>query len=302
VTLRVRKTAARAGLLAWAAFAYALPAAAEDADAVTRGAYVFHLGGCEGCHTDKKNQGPRLGGGRAFKTDFGTFYSPNITPDPDTGIGGWTFADFKAAMREGRRPDGANYFPAFPYPAYTHIRDADLEDLWAYLQAQAPVQRTNTDHDLKAPFGWRWGVTFWNWLYLDKGPRPEWSRGRYVAEALAHCHECHTPRTVLGGRDDAMAYAGTKRNPEGLEVPNITPDPETGIGEWSPGDMDLLFTIGMLPDGDFVGGVMAESVSHATSKMTKADRQALIDYIRARAPLVNRVKTKKARNSGGDEW
>ena len=266
------------------------------------GEYIFNLAGCEGCHTDKKNNGPRLAGGRAFETDFGTFYSPNITPDVQTGIGVWTYADFKTAMRHGRAPDGSHYFPSFPYTSYTRMTDEDLKALWDYLKSQPGVTRENKDHDLSPPFGWRWTVRFWNWLYLDKGPEKGWSRGRYVAEALSHCHECHTPRGSLGGRDDDMAYAGTKRNPEGITVPNITPDPETGIGKWGAGDFDMLLTIGMLPDGDFVGGVMGESVSHSTSKMTPKDRQTLIDYLMNRPAIKNRVESKKSQQSQGDDW
>lgn len=269
---------------------------------VARGQYVYHLGGCEGCHTDKKGDGPKLAGGRAFKTDFGTFYSPNITPDPNTGIGRWSEADFFNAMRHGEAPDGSNYFPAFPYTSYTRMTDRDLRDLWTYLMAQPPVVRENRAHDLKPVFGWRWLVTFWNWLYLDAGPKADWPRGRYVAEALSHCHECHTPRDMLGGREDDRAYAGTKRNPEGLQVPNITPHDETGIGKWSDGDLKMLFTIGMLPDADFVGGVMAESVTHATSKMTEADRQAMIEYLRTLKPVENRIGKKKTGDSGGSSW
>lgn len=284
----------------WAAFAF--PAQATDALALSRGEYMFNLAGCEGCHTDKKNNGERLVGGRAFATDFGTFYSPNITPDVATGIGSWTLADFTNALRHGKAPDGSNYFPAFPYPAYTHMSDDDVSDLWTYLRAQPAITHANQAHDLQPPFGWRWLVTAWNWLYLDPGPTSDWSRGRYLAEALAHCHECHTPRNMLGARNDAMAYAGTPRNPEGITVPNITPDVETGIGKWSAGELNQLFSLGMLPDGDFVGGVMAESVSHATSKMTPADRQALIEYLSTLPPIHNRVKVEKSSKTNTQDW
>ena len=296
------RTAIAAWTLAgvWAAFA--LPVQAEDANAFKRGEYVFNLAGCEGCHTDKKNGGERLSGGRAFPTDFGTFYSPNITLDPDTGIGAWTLNDFTNALRHGQAPDGSNYFPSFPYTAYTHMTDPDLADLWTYLQAQPVVSRPNQAHQLRAPFGWRWLMTFWNGLYLDTGPKPDWPRGRYVAEALSHCHECHTPRNALGGRLDSMAYAGTARNPEGITVPNITPDPQTGIGTWATRELSMLLGTGMLPDGDFVGGVMAESVTHATSKMTEDDRQALIDYLGTLAPIINRVKTEKPRKTNTQDW
>jgi len=271
-------------------------------DLVADGEYIFNLAGCVGCHTDKKTKGPLLAGGRAFKTDFGTFFSPNITPDLDTGIGRWSFADFRSALRDGLRPDGAHYFPAFPYTSYTHMTDDDISALWAYLQAQPSVSQPNQAHQLKAPFGWRWLVGFWKILYFEKGPKPEWPRGRYIAEALSHCPECHTPRNWLGGQKTNMAYGGTKKNPEGLIIPNITPDLETGTGKWKTGDFDMLFSIGMLPDGDFVGGVMGESVSHSTSKMTLEDRKALITYLQSVAPVHNPVKPQKAEKSGTDAW
>ncbi|HEY9080968.1 c-type cytochrome [Magnetovibrio sp.] len=271
-------------------------------DSLAKGEYIFNLAGCEGCHTDKKNNGPRLAGGRAFKTDYGTFFSPNITPDPNTGIGKWTFDDFKRALREGIAPDGSHYFPAFPYTSYTHMTDDDIAALWAYMQAQPATNHVNTAHDLKAPFGWRWLMVFWNALYLDPGPKSDWDRGRYVTEALSHCHECHTPRNLLGGYQNDKAFAGTISNPEGITVPNITPDPDTGIGKWSEGDLKMLFTTGMLPDGDFVGGVMSESISHSTSKMTAQDRQALIRHLQSLPPVHNPVKAPKAKVSGGGDW
>jgi len=290
-----------ATLVAGAALVYTpLPVMAQDQ--LAEGEYIFNLAGCEGCHTDKKAKGPRLAGGRAFKTDYGTFFSPNITPDLDTGIGTWKFNDFKRALREGLAPDGGHYFPAFPYTSYTHMTDEDIAALWTYVQAQPAVAHVNTPHDLSPPFGWRWLMVFWNMLYLDQGPKPDWDRGRYVTEALSHCHECHTPRNAIGGYRQDQAFAGTKSNPEGIAIPNITPDAETGVGKWTEGDFNMLFTIGMLPDGDFVGGVMSESVSHSTSKMTAKDRKALIRHLQALPSIHNQVKPPKAKISGENDW
>lgn len=293
--------AALVTLVTWAALMSA-SAHAMAQDRLARGQYIFNLAGCEGCHTDKKNKGPRLGGGRAFKTDYGTFYSPNITPERTTGIGDWSFKNFKRALREGIAPDGSHYFPAFPYTSYTHMTDEDLTALWTYLQAQPAVTQTNSAHKLRAPFRWRWLMVFWNALYLDPGPKADWSRGRYIVEALSHCQECHTPRNMLGGYRRDMAFAGTKRNPEGIAIPNITPDPQTGVGKWKAPDFDMLLTIGMLPDGDFVGGVMSESVSHSTSKMTAQDRKSTIKHLQSLPPIHNPVKAPKAKETGGNEW
>lgn len=132
--------------------AIALPPFESQAqNLLSKGEYIFNLAGCEGCHTDKKGGGQRLVGGRAFKTDFGTFYSPNITPDLNTGIGKWTHDDFSRALRHGIAPDGSNYFPIFPYTSYTKMSGQDIHALWTYLQDQTPIAQANRDHDLKAP-------------------------------------------------------------------------------------------------------------------------------------------------------
>ena len=158
----------------------------------------------------------RFAGGRALKTPFGTFYGPNITPHPQAGIGRWTEADFVNAMRHGKRPDGANYFPAFPYPSFTKIIDSDLRDLWAYLRSLPPNSRASQQHDLRFPFGFRFAVTFWKWLYFTPalaavpGATPVVNRGAYLVQALGHCGECHTPRNFLGGPRRDRLLAGGK--------------------------------------------------------------------------------------------
>lgn len=295
------KTAALAVLTVGAALLFSTAATGAEKTAQERGRYIFDLAGCEGCHFDKKNKGPKLAGGRKFETDFGTFFSPNISPDPETGIGNWTFDDFERAMRLGISPSGANYYPAFPYSAYTHILGDDLKDLWAYLQSRPAVKRANQNHDLKWPFSWRKLIAVWNWLYLDVGPSEGWSRGKYIAEALAHCQQCHTPRNLLGGLQRDMAYSGTARNPEGITVPNITPERDSGIGKWSKGDLDMLLKMGMLPDADFVGGIMAEMVTHATSKLTVDDRAALMAYINQLRPVIHQIR-RNSSSTSDEDW
>ncbi|MDJ0950574.1 MAG: cytochrome c [Alphaproteobacteria bacterium] len=278
------------------------PKAQAEDDAVARGAYVFHAAGCLGCHTDVKNKGPALAGGRALKTPFGTFYGPNITPDPDHGIGSWSEAEFIRALREGRAPDGSHYFPAFPYPAFTGMSDQDMRDLWAYLRAQPAVAEPSRPHDLRFPFGWRFAVTFWKWLYFEPGPMaPEeakseaWNRGAYLVRALGHCGECHTPRDALGGLKTDMWLAGAQEGPEGGSVPNITPDSETGLGKWSKDDFLFLLQIGLTPSGDVVGGQMGEVVDNTTSKLTDQDRAAMVDYLRSLPPVQNKIEPKKTK-------
>ena len=283
-----------AALAAAAAAAADPPSAAAPSpsagDPVQRGAYVFIAAGCYGCHTDEKRGGAPLAGGRPLATPFGTFHAPNITPDPQHGIGGWSDAQFVEAFRHGRRPDGDALFPAFPYTAYTKMSERDLLDLKAYLFAQPPVPTPDKPHDLTPPFGWRFLLPAWQALYLEPGPLaddpaqpPEWNRGRYLVEALGHCGECHSPRGRLGGIDRDRHLAGNPNGPDGDAVPSLRPGPK-GIGDWSVADIELALELGMLPDGDFVGGAMAEVVRNSTSKLTPEDRRAIAVYLKSLSP------------------
>lgn len=284
-------------------------AMAADPGAVERGRYVFDAAGCAGCHTDKKNKGAPLAGGPALKTPFGTFYGPNITPDKDHGIGRWTVDDFDRALRQGVRPDGSSYFPAFPYTSYTRMTGHDVRDLWAYMVTVPTVAQADKPHDLKWPYGWRPLVRVWKALYFTPAllPMPTGAagieRGAYLVKALGHCAECHTPRNAFGGLRSKMALAGTDTGPTGGTIPNITPDRETGIGKWSDGDVESLLELGMLPDGDFVGAGMGEVVDSTTGRLTKADRKAIIEYLKSVPPVENRVgKPKKKDPSPDRDW
>ncbi len=267
---------------------------------IKRGKYLFDAAGCAGCHTDKKGKGAFLAGGRELKTPFGVFYSPNITPDPNNGIGKWSDADFIRALRQGISPDGGHYFPVFPFPSYTGITDGDLTDIWAYIFTTTPVATPNRPHEVAAPFGWRFLLPVWKALYFTPGPfRPdpaendEWNRGAYLVRALGHCGECHTPRNVMGAMRTDMTLAGTSQGPLGGLIPNITPDKTTGIGRWPDGDLKELFQSGMLPDGDFVGSEMGEVIDQATSRMKDTDIKAMIQYLRSLPPVQNKIESKK---------
>lgn len=265
-----------------------------SADPVERGAYIFAAAGCAGCHTDVKTNGPLLAGGRALETPFGIFYSPNITPDPETGIGSWTEADFARALREGVGPDGTVYFPVFPYTSFTMMKDTDVADLWAYMQTVPAIVQANRAHDASFPFGWRGLLPIWRWLKFEPGllaPDPALSeaaaRGAYIANALGHCGECHTLRGMLGALDRDAHLSGTKEGPEGGSVPNITPDEATGIGRWSDAEIMRVLETGMLPDYDVVGSGMGEVVANSTSRLTPEDRAAIIAYLRSLPPIAN---------------
>jgi mono/diheme cytochrome c family protein len=262
-------------------------ATAQQGDA-RRGEYLAAAGGCVGCHTEEKKDAVRFAGGRALVTPFGTFYGPNITPHPQAGIGRWTEADFVRAMRQGVRPDGANYFPAFPYPSYTKISDADLRDLWAYLRSLPPSPQASRPHELGLLYRWRLPITAWKWLYFTPGPLapdPKASavvnRGAYLVQALGHCGECHTPRNFLGGPKRERVLAGGK-GPEGKSVPNLTP---TRLKKLSDKDLRDLLTTGLTPDGDVLADAMGEVVTNTTSKLTPADLDAMIAYLRSLPPL-----------------
>ena len=269
--------------------------AAEPQGDAKRGEYLAAAGGCVGCHTEKQDGAPAFAGGRALKTPFGTFYGPNITPHPEAGIGRWTEADFIRAMRHGERPDGANYFPAFPYPSFTQITDEDLRHLWAYLRSLPPNSRASQPHDLGLLYRWRLLVSAWKWLYFTPGPRTgdaqpaaAVARGRYLIHALGHCGECHTPRNFLGGPIKERAFAGG-RGPEDKRIPNITP---TRLGKWSDAELkDFLFT-GSTPDGDSANETMAEVIRNTTSKLTPEDVNAVIAYLRSLPPLPEEPKPK----------
>ena len=271
---------------------------ARAAGDAKRGEYVFAIGGCAACHTDVKNNGQLLAGGRELKTPFGSFYGPNITAHPVAGIGRWSDADFVRAVRLGRRPDGAHYFPVFPYPAFAKMTEQDALDLKAYIFSLPVSDRPSRPNELAFPFNVRALQFGWRLLNFTPGefkPDPaksaEINRGAYLTQALGHCAECHSPRNAMGGIRAELLYAGdTNHAGAGTRVPNITPDPATGLGKWSPGDYQDLLSMGMTPDGDFVGGDMGEVVKNGTSKLTPADRNAMVAYLRQLPPIVHRTR------------
>jgi mono/diheme cytochrome c family protein len=273
------KSPAFAGLLF---LLIALPCLAQG-DA-KRGEYLAKAGGCLGCHTEEKEKSTPYAGGRELKTPFGTFYGPNITPHPQAGIGRWSEADFIRAMREGRRPDGANYFPAFPYPSFTLITDADLRDLWAYLRSLPPSSQPSQEHDLGLFYRWRFTVTFWKWLFLTPGPMAtnQANRGEYLVRALGHCGECHTPRNFLGGTKKDRFLAGAKDI-----APNLTP---TRLKTWGDAELRNFLTTGLTADGDVPAKEMGEVITNTTSQLTPQDLGAMIAFLRSLPPLPEDAK------------
>ena len=294
--IRYRTSAPVAGgLLTCLIAIYSLSSSAASIDIVKRGAYIVRAAGCISCHTDKKGKGKPFAGGRALKTPFGTYFSPNITPDVETGIGKWSDEDFVRALNKGIRPDGSHYFPVFPYTSYSLMRDDDALAIKAYLFSLEPVARKNRDHDVMPPFGWRWPMGIWKTLFFEESEfvaddkqADEWNRGAYLVNALAHCGECHTPRNIAGALDRDLWMAGTEDGPEGDAAPNITPARATGIG-WSVDQLAFYLKTGTKPDWESASGVMGEAVEDGYKYLTDEDIRAIALYINGLPAIENHI-------------
>lgn len=258
------------------------------------GKTLFYAGGCTSCHAvPEQDDKLRLGGGYPLRSPFGTFYVPNISPHPRDGIGSWTPAQFVRAMRGGVSPDGRHYYPSFPYTSYQRMSAADLRDLFAFMLTLPSVEGRVRDHDLPFPFNVRRGLGLWKLAFLDGkpfAPDPARSesinRGAYLIEGPGHCAECHSPRDRLGGIVEERRFAGGPE-PEGRGwVPNITPH-ETGLKDWTRGDVEEVLTSGLTPTGDSVGSTMAAVVAN-TEKIPEEDRRAMAEYVLSLPPREGR--------------
>ena len=266
-------------------------------DLIEKGKYIFHASGGCSCHTDTKNDGAFLAGGRPINTPFGTFFGTNISPDPATGIGKWTDEDFVRAMTKGLSPEGNHYFPVFPYTSFHNITQEDLIALKAYLFSIPAVNQKNIPHDLILPFGRQallmiWKNVVWSPQTFISNPdqTKSWNRGAYIAQALAHCGECHTPRNLLGGLKTYLHFSGSKEGPEGELAPNITPHKITGIGDWTKVDISYFLETGMKPDGDYTQGLMAEVIEHGYYYLKVEDLDAVAEYLISLLPINNNLK------------
>ena len=276
-------------LLACSGFAHGAQTVAE------RGEYLFRAAGCATCHTGAEKGAPRLAGGRRLETPFGIFYSPNITPDPRHGIGGWRASDLIRAMREGKSPESAHYYPVFPYPSYAGMRDGDIAAMMTYLQGVPPHPTANLAHELPWYLRFRVVNYFWKLLFHSTKPftdRPDkdasWNRGAYLVNAVGHCGECHTPRNAFGALVKDRHLAGNPNGPDGDAVPNITPDREDGIGGWSAYEISQYLKLGLDPEGDMAGSAMADVIDESLSHLNDADIDAIVTYLRQVPPRKNR--------------
>ncbi|MGM0585525.1 MAG: c-type cytochrome [Pseudomonadota bacterium] len=259
-----------------------------DAEAVARGERLFNAGGCASCHAAPEAEGEAkrvLSGGRRFETAFGVFRAPNISPHPEAGIGDWSPAQFASALLRGVSPDGAHYYPAFPWTSYARLEPRDAFDLLAYIRTLPEDTTQSRPHELGFPWNIRRGLGLWKRLHLS----PDWvvtegldakaERGRRLVEGVGHCGECHTPRGPLGGLElDRWLAGGPNPDGEGT-IPNITPSGD-GIGSWSESDIAYYLETGFTPDYDSVGGSMV-AVIDGISKLPAEDREAIAAYLKA---------------------
>ncbi|MFQ5840463.1 MAG: c-type cytochrome [Candidatus Methylomirabilales bacterium] len=276
--------------------------AASSPSLVERGRYLFGAaGGCLGCHTIKG--GEPLAGGREHTGFFGTVYSTNITPDRETGIGTWSDAEIIAAIRHGVRPSGKRLLPVMPYPAYAGMAEEDMRALLAFLRSVDPVHQPNRKPALRIPF-LRKTLGLWNWLYVptvvapERPPASGIARGEYLVRHITTCGECHTPRGRFTGAPDRDRFlAGSPAgpvSPDGARIPNITPHPEAGIGNWTVTEIADFLRSGLKPNGDTVEGLMADVIfgkegGPGLKDLSQADALAIAQFLKTVRPIRERV-------------
>ncbi len=255
----------------------------QDFTELERGRYLTTLADCEACHRDPL-QGSEFAGGRAIETPFGNVLAPNITPDPDTGIGNWTDAQFDRAVRRGKRPDGKLLYPAMPFPYYAKMSKEDVLAIRVYLNTVQPVHNAVEPDQLPFPLDLRFGMRLWDALYFGKGAfRPDpgksaaWNRGAKLVEGPGHCGACHTPKTFLGGDKSGRELRGYSI--QGWFAPDISNDERLGLGPWTMEDI-----VEYLKSGHnrfaAAAGPMAEEVSYSTSRMKDEDLDAIATYLK----------------------
>jgi mono/diheme cytochrome c family protein len=267
-----------------------VPKGLAQASLVERGEYLATAADCMVCHTTPG--GKEYAGGLGFKLPFGTLYSTNITPDKETGIGNYSDQEFLNAVHRGTRRDGARLYPAMPYTSYTYISDADALAIKAYLFSLPPVRAAAPANTLAFPFNQRWAMMFWSALFNpdtryepDTSKSPEWNRGAYLAEALAHCGECHTPRNLAFALNNRQKFAGAIT--AGWRAFNISSDKATGVGGWRDDDLISYLSIGHAAGHGTASGPMAEAVDHSLSQLAPEDIRAVVTYLRSVPPIVS---------------
>jgi mono/diheme cytochrome c family protein len=261
-----------------------VPAKLAQASIIERGEYLAKAADCMVCHT--MPGGKEYAGGLGFKLPFGTLYSTNITADKDTGIGNYSDQDFLNAMHRGVRRDGARLYPAMPYTSYTYVSDDDALAIKAYLFSLPTVRAVAPANTLAFPFNQRWAMMFWSALFNpdtrfepDSSKSPEWNRGAYLAEALAHCGECHTPRNLAFALNNRRKFGGAVT--AGWRAFNISSDKATGVGGWRDDDLISYLSTGHAAGHGTASGPMGEAVDHSFSQFASEDIRAIVAYMRS---------------------
>ncbi|NKI70796.1 c-type cytochrome [Collimonas pratensis] len=275
--------------------------AAPNADQIKRGEYLAKAADCIACHT--VDPAKPFAGGYPLATPFGTIYGPNITADKETGIGDWSDEQFVRALHEGIDDEGKRLYPAFPYASFTKLSRDDVLAIKAYLFSLPPIQQKTPENKLPFPLNQRWLMAGWNLfnftpgeLKADTAKSPEWNRGNYLVNGLAHCQECHTPRNLTMGLDLKRSFGGAQLG--GWTAFNISPDAVSGVGGWKDEELVQYLKTGVVPGKASAAGGMAEAIEHSLQYLTDDDLKAIVTYLRS-VPAVNDVADKKPRYAWG---
>jgi mono/diheme cytochrome c family protein len=281
--MRTNLASLLASLVLCSAIAGAAAASEPSAETIVRGEALVVAGDCAGCHT--ADPAKPFAGGKRIDTAFGAIYAPNLTPDRDTGIGAWSDADFTRAVRYGVAPDGSLYYPAFPYPYFTHMTKDDTLAIRAYLATLAPVANRNKPPELRWPFGYRGLMRAWNYLYFkpglfepDQSRSASWNRGGYLVTGLGHCGACHTPKSYFGADKDAARLSGSEVG--AWFAPRLDGAARGGLKSWSAEDIAEYLQSGRNARSH-ADGPMAEVIAHSTSKISDADARAIAEYLKS---------------------
>ena len=252
---------------------------------IERGAYLARAGNCMGCHTARG--GTPYAGGRAVPTPFGTVYAPNITPDPEHGLGRWSADDFWRALHQGRSRDGRLLSPAFPYSNYTLVTRADSDALHAYLQSLPPAAQPNRPGELRFPYGTQPALAIWRALFFrpgvftpDANQDAAWNRGAYLVQGLGHCNACHAPRNALGATPGATDFSGGMLDALGWYAPSLHDPAEAGVQRWSADELRRWLKSGRTEHAAALGP-MGEVVLGSTQHLSEADLAAMGRYLQS---------------------
>jgi mono/diheme cytochrome c family protein len=267
----------------------AAPATPPSHELVARGAYLARAGNCMLCHTERG--GASYAGGRPVETPFGTVYASNLTPDAQTGIGRWSAANFRRALHEGRSRDGRLLYPVFPYTHMTRVTGADADAMFEYLRSLPAVNKPNRPHRVRWPYDTQAALAVWRALYFrpdkhvdDPARPPEWNRGAYLVQGLAHCGACHSARNALGATTDLMDLSGGLIPMQNWYAPSLAASGEAGVGDWSIDEIVQLLGTGTSPRGSVLGP-MAEVVLHSTQYLEPADLRAMAVFLKSLPPV-----------------